>query len=192
MDQELQNHIQEAGAVVVESGTSWFKTHKRLILIVAIALVVVGVGLCIYFCHFHKQKTVTSIGERFPGQQLTAYQEYQVLANQGKYASAEQVLDQQLTKTTNASDKISIYYEQFSLALEFKYYNDAQKYADEAKKLSPNSPVAYSASAQLASAQGNTTTAKQYWEQAIKNLNPDQTGYNLIKQEYQASLDALP
>lgn len=189
MDQEPQSRSLEFGTGITVLNNPKPKTRKRLIIIVVVLLVVIVVSLLLYFYHFHNHKVISKA--QSTSQKLTPYQQYQVLANQGKYASAEQVLKQQLAKTTNVNDKITIYYQQSDLALSFKQYTDAEKYANEAKKLAPNSATPYVALAQLAAAQGNKTLAKQDWQQAITNLNPNVTGYNLIKQEYQTNLDAL-
>lgn len=188
----MPNYSQETGAALVGGDNSRAQKRKHLVFITAIILLiifVVGVVLILYFHHSNINKIIPK--EQSAGRQLTPDQDYQYLASQGKYASAEQVLEQQLAKTNNVNDELTIYYQQSALAVSFKKYSDAEKYANEAKKLAPDSPIPYVSLAQLAKAQGDTAVSKQDWQQAITNLNPNVSGYNLIKQEYQTSLDNL-
>lgn len=118
-------------------------------------------------------------------------QQAQYYADEGQYQSAEQSWQKKLTGTSDASDKVAIYYQQSTLAVQFKKYADAKKYADEALSLAPNSPEPYVALAQLAEAQNNTPLAKQYWQQAINHVNMNVPGWNMVKSDYQSHLDAL-
>lgn len=134
--------------------------------------------------------TVTSTASAPPAN-TSLEQQAQYYADEGQYQSAEQSWQKKLASTTNASDKVAIYYQQSALAVQFKKYADAKKYADEALSLSPDSPGPYAALAQLAEAQNNIPLAKQYWQQAINHVNTNMPGYNIIQSDYKSHLDAL-
>jgi tetratricopeptide (TPR) repeat protein len=112
-------------------------------------------------------------------------------ADKGNYTAAKDLWEDQLGKVTTVKEKLNIYYQQSALGLRFKHYDEAKEFAEKAMKLSPNSPTAYVALAHIAEAEDNKDQAKSYWEKAIAHLSPSTPGYDLIKRDYQASLDAL-
>ncbi len=157
----------------------------------ALGFVVVGVGtyLAVYASQSHKYQP-PPLSYYVPAN-LTPGEQANYLANHNHYQAAVQVWQQQLAHTTNITSKINIYFMLSSLALKFKKYTDAILYANEAKILDTSSPAPYVALAQVAEAESKFSLAKQYLQQAISHLNPNQPGYNLIKADYQSEITSL-
>lgn len=122
---------------------------------------------------------------------LAPAQKAQYYSDQGEYKIAEKIWQDELSKTTDTPTKLSLYFLQSALAVKFKNYNDAKKYATEALVLSPKSSTPYVSLAQMAQAQGDKAAARQYWQQAINLIDPNDPAANLIKIDYQYNLDKL-
>ena len=122
---------------------------------------------------------------------LSTSQKAQYYSDQGEYAMAEKIWQDQLAKTTDTPTKLNIDYIQSAIAVKFKNYKDAKKYADKALTLAPKSSTPYVALAHLAQAQGDKVLARQYWQQAIKFIDQNAPASNQILRDYQAGLDEL-
>ncbi len=158
-----------------------------LISIVVVLIVLITAG--IYFMQ-RSRSTSPKVTYNIPAN-LTPNQKALYLANSNQYQAAMQVYKQELTDTNSSSSKLNIYFMMSALALRFNDYSNARLYANEAKLLVPKSSDPYVSLAQLATAEGNASAAKQYWQEAINNLDPNQPGYNLIKEDYQRSMAEL-
>lgn len=112
-------------------------------------------------------------------------------SDHGRYSLAEQAWQAQIKSSSTTQDKLNIYFEEASTAIQFKKYSDARNYANEALSLDPNSSIPYVALANIALASGNKAQAKQYWQQAINKLNPNSPGYNITLNEYTYSLESI-
>ncbi len=162
---------------------------KIAMLALAVVIVVAAVVTGAYYIHNRRQAT-PKVQYNFPAS-TTPEQKALYLANNNQYQAATQVYKQELSSTNNKSTKINIYGMLAYLAIRFKDYASAQQYADEAKSLDPQSSGPYVYLAQLNTAEGNKTIAKQYWQQAINYLSSNQAGYNMIKADYQRNITAL-
>ena len=159
--------------------------HLKIILTVVVVLLI-ALGTFLYL-HLHK----TTQSHIYMPANMTLTQKAIYLSEHNQYAEAQQVWQQQLTSTSNTQTKLGILYQLSALALEYNHYSVALKYANEADRLSPNSPAPFVAYAQLATQQRNYAAAKQYWQDAIDRLNPNTSYYNITKYEYQSAMDSL-
>lgn len=160
------------------------KTTKLLIVI----LIFVSVGGLIWQGYKNNSR-LEAMSYAVEG--LSPTQKAQYYSDMGEYKIAEKIWQDELAKTTDTPTKLNIYYMQSAIAVKFKNYKDAKIYADKALKLAPKSNITYVALARLAQAQGDKVSAKKYWQQAIKFIDPKNPAINLIQEDYQASLDAL-
>lgn len=171
------------------------KSHRKAVIGILIIVLVLILGWLAYEgVHHHNQerrKSSNAAVDKKLLANLSPSQKAEYLASQGDYAGAEQAWQDQLAKAKTTQDKLGIYYQQSALAVSFKHYDDAKKYAKEAKKLSPDSPTPYVALAQIAQAQGDKVSAQKYWQEAIDHLDHNDPAYNLKKHDYQSSLDSL-
>lgn len=165
---------------------------KLLGMILAVVILLSAVAWYVFVRPGSSQPNTTANNSvKAPPANTSADQKAQFYADEGQYAQAEQSWQDQLDSAKDTDTKLGIYYQQSALALKFKHYDDAKKYADAAKQLAPNSPQPYVALAQLAEAQNNIPQAKQYWQQAINHVDTNMPGYNLTQSDYQSHLDAL-
>ncbi len=165
------------------------KAKQQMIIRYLVIILIVSVVGGLIWQHQKNNSRLAAMSYAVDG--LSPSQKSQYYSSNGEYKLAEKVWQDQLAKTSDTPTQLSIYYMQSSVALKFKKYTDAQKYATQALKLAPTSSTAYVSLAQLAQAQGDKTSAKIFWQQAIKNIDPKNPASNLIKIDYQASLDAL-
>jgi tetratricopeptide (TPR) repeat protein len=167
--------------------------QARLFGVVLFVLIIIATTAWYVFLRPSSKSTVTPVknAASAPPSNISLDQKAQYYADEGQYEQAEQSWQEKLAGTKDTDGKVSIYYQQTVLAVKFKHYADAKKYADEAKQLAPTSPAPYAALALLAEAQNNNAQAKQYWQQAINHVDTSMPGYNLIKADYQGQLDAL-
>ena len=156
--------------------------RTTLIILALIVLAGVAWGIKLY----HDKHAI-----KFPPAVKSTEQKYHYLANQGNYGAAEGVLSGALKTAKTKEDKANIYFEQSGVAIQFKHYEDAKKYADKALEVDPGYSDAYAAEAFVATAQGDKTAAKKYWQQAIAHLDPNRPAANIIKRDYQTNLDSL-
>jgi len=173
------------------------KTKNKLVWLGAATVLVVAVLVFwFYGPPSATQRATTSAEHQLASKGITysklaPTQKSQYLVDKGAYKAAEQVWQNQLLQTTDSKAKVTILCQQSAVALQFKDYAAAQKYADAAKKILPNADSPYVALAQLAQAKGDKAAAKQYWQQAIANIDPDADGANLMKSDRQQALDDL-
>lgn len=153
-------------------------------LIGGLVLVVLVAGFLIYFLVFRTTAPKVPAG-------LNAEQQSWYLSNAGDYKAAEQVWQQKLGAASDTPTKLGIYYQQAAVAIKFKRYDDAKKYASQAMQLDPRSYIPYSAYASIAEAQGDKDSEKHYLQQTIAHIDPSLNGANLIARDYQSKLDAL-
>lgn len=163
-------------------------SKRKIIKIATIALLILVVG---GFVWQYQQRNARLAAMSSVVEGLAPAQQAQYYSDQGEYKIAEKIWQDQMAKTTDTPTKLNIYYMQSAIAVKFKNYKDAKKYADEALTLAPKSSAPYVALAQLAQAQGDKVTARQNWQQAIKFIDPKNPASNLIQRDYQSSLDAL-
>lgn len=163
--------------------------NKIAKLALAVAVIIAAVATSAYFIQTSKY-TPPKLKYYMPAN-LSSNQKALYLANNNQYQEAVQVYVKELAHTNNTSDKLNIYGYMEALAIRFKDYNSAQLYANDAKSIDSKSPAPYVYLAELASAEGNKNAAKQYWQQAINYLDPNQLGYNMIKADYQRNIARL-
>ena len=176
-----------------------YRPHTRLWGIVALCLIVVGGAGWLGYSHFSANKSSSSSGkpttntasQKVDISKYAPDQQAQYYADQGQYESAEQSWQDQLASAKTTDDKVAIYYQQATVAIRFKQYGDAKKYADSIKEVAPDAPDSYVVLAQLAKAQGNIPQAKQYWQQAINHINADTPADKMIRSDYINQMDAL-
>ncbi len=156
---------------------------RKIFIALALIIILLVAGILIYIYRPGREPAIPT--------NITPTQKAQYLADQGEYDAAQAAWQRQLAGAGDQQTTLGIYYQQSALALKFKRYDDAKKYAEQAKTLAPKSPTPYVALAQLAQAQGDKSAARQYWQQAIAQLDPASPTYNLIKRDYQSSLDSL-
>lgn len=191
MDAKKENITSDSETKVAEfmpQSNRYSLKHKKFVVVLALVIIMLmvgGLGYKIYKRGFSPTQSSSNSAS------ITPTQKAQYLADQGKYVAAEKVWQEQLANAKDQQTKLGIYYQQASLASRFKHYDDAKKYAEEAKQLAPNSSTSYVALAHMAESQGDKVAAKQYWQQAINHLDPNALGYNLILRDYQSSLDSL-
>ena len=155
--------------------------------LVIVLVILVGGGLI--WQHQKNNSRLAAMAAVVEG--LTPTQKSQYYASNGEYKLAEKVWQDQLILTKDTPTKLSIYFTQSSIAIKFKKYNDAQKYANESLNLAPQSSATYVTLAYLAQALGDKISAKKDWQLAIKNIDPKTPGINIIQQDYQSNLDSL-
>jgi len=155
--------------------------------LVVVLIILVGGGLI--WQHQKNNSRLAAMSAVVEG--MSPNQASQYLASIGEYKFAQKIWQNLLTVTNDTPTKINIYNLQTSLAIKFKKYNDAQKYADQSYKVAPDYSVTYVTMAYLAQAQGDKASAKKDWQLAIKFIDPNNPGSNIIQYDYQSSLDAL-
>lgn len=170
------------------SGLSLKQKKRKTIKLLIIVLIFVSAG-GLAWQGYKNNSRLAAMSYAVDG--LSTTQKAQYFSDNGEYKIAEKIWQDQLAKTKDTPTKLTIYYMQSVIAEKFKKYNDAKKYADQALKLAPKSSTTYVILAQLAQVQGDKASAKKYWQQAIKFIDPKNPASNLIQEDYQASLDAL-
>jgi len=165
-----------------------FKHYLPVFEIVMLVLIVLAIILAIIFANRRSANYEPPVT---PPKGITSSQKAIFEENHGQYANAEQAWQSQLSSTSTTEDKLNIYFEQSSTALQFKKYQDATNYANQAMSLNPNSSIPYVALANISMEEGNNAQAKQYWQQAINKLNPNDPGYNIMLEEYTQSLESI-
>ena len=153
------------------------------------ALVIAAIAIGAYF--IQSSKFATPKPKYYIPPHLTLNQQAQYLADHNQYQPAIQIYQQELASAKDTTTKLNTYFYMSALAMRFKDYGNAILYANEAKLIDSKSTTAYVALAQIYTAEGNKTSAKQYWQQAINHLDPNQPGYNLIKLDYENSIASL-
>lgn len=170
------------------SGLSSKEKKRKTIKLLIIVLIFVSAGGLVW----QAQKNSSRLAAMsYAVEGLSPTQKAQYYSDNGEYKLAEKIWQDELSKATDTPTKLNIYYMQSAIAVKFKNYKDAKIYADKALKLAPKSNITYVALARLAQAQGDKASAKKYWQQAIKFIDPKNPAINLIQEDYQASLDAL-
>jgi len=167
--------------------TKLSKLTKSLSIIEAVLIVAI-VGMLIFLFTYKGNASKTSIT---PPKGISLSQKAIFEEDHGQYDKAEDAWQSQLSSSSSKEDKINIYFEQASTAIQFKNYSDATNYANKAKALDPNSPVPYVALANISLALGNKVQAKSYWQQAINNLNPNDPAYNIKLATYKHALESI-
>ena len=157
---------------------------RKKIIVIVVAVLILGLAGFAVYSHFRGPKNPDHVDLST----LTPLQKAQYFGDVGDYKAAQGVWKGQLKGAKTTADKVGVYYQQSALALKTKHYEDAKKYAEQAKKLAPHSNVPYAALAELAEAQGDKKTAKTNWQLAIDNLDPNTPGANLILLGYKARL----
>lgn len=170
------------------SGLSPKEKKRKTIKLLIIVLIFVSAGGLVWQGH---KENLRLAAMSYAVDGLSPTQKAQYYSDNGEYKIAQKIWQDQLAKTTDTPTKLSIYYMQSAIAVKFKNYKDAKKYADKALNLAPKSNITYVALAQLAQAQGDKVSAKKYWQQAIKFIDPKNPVAGLIERDYQTSLDAL-
>lgn len=178
------------------------KLHLKLWGVICFALVLcaVAAGVVWHFVKNNSDNNQTATTQKAPTapakpkvdvNSLDPEAKYHYLESQGNYTGAEQALESQLPGAKDTLAKLEVYSQQSMVALQFKRYDDAKKYADQALQLDPNSDIPYTTLAYWAEAKGDTTAAKNYWQQAITKLDVNAPAYNLLKRQYQTHLQGL-
>ncbi len=162
--------------------------QQMIIRYIVIVLAVAIAGALIVQNQMNNSRLV-AMGEVVDG--LSPTQKAQYYSDNGEYKLAQKIWQDELVKAKDTPNKLRIYFMQSSIAVKFENYQDAKKYADKALKLAPKSDLTYVVLAQLAQAQGDKASAKKYWQQAIKFIDPKDPASDLIQDEYQYKLDAL-
>lgn len=172
-------------AVVGSSATVSARSYRKFAVALTLVLLIGGIGgYQLYQWHQHEKLKASVAG-------LTGVQQAQTLSDAGHYGVAQGILQAQLDKATSKQAKLDIYYQQVGLALQFKNFKDADKYAKAAENLDAGSTTPYVALAHTAENQGDKSAARQYWQQAIGHLDKNDPAYNLKLHDYQSSLDSL-
>lgn len=96
----------------------------------------------------------------------------------GDYDEAQSILEAQSNKEKSTEEKITLYRQLATNALNANQMDDAQRYAEQAEKLSPSSTTA-SLLAYVAEERGQTSEAKRYYELAITRLDKNSDDYDL-------------
>jgi tetratricopeptide (TPR) repeat protein len=163
-----------------------------------ILFILVIIAAAVWFVVWHSRSSsssnntaTTSKNTPAPPSNISLDQKAQYYANEGDYQAAEQSWQQKLAGDTSTTDKVADYYQLSALAVQFKQYSDAKKYANDIMQVAPDAPDSYVALAQLAQAQNNIPQAKQYWQQAIDHVSSNTPGYTRIRGDYIGQLDAL-
>lgn len=178
------------------------KLHLKLwgVICFAILLCAVAVGVVWHFVKNNSNNSQTATTQNAPTtpakpkvdvSSLNPEEKYHYLASQGDYTAAEQALESQLASAKGTQAKLEVYSQQSMVALQFKRYDDAKKYADQALQLDPNSDIPYTTLAYWAQAKGDTAAAKNYWQQAITKLDTTAPQYELVKRQYQSDIQEL-
>ena len=178
----LQSFISRFQKLPPKAKQQMFIRYIFIVLAVAIA------GVLIVQNQMNNSRLV-AMGEVVDG--LSPTQKAQYYSDNGEYKLAQKIWQDELVKAKDTPNKLRIYFMQSSIAVKFENYQDAKKYADKALKLAPKSDLTYVVLAQLAQAQGDKASAKKYWQQAIKFIDPKDPASDLIQDEYQYKLDAL-
>lgn len=161
-------------------------SKKALFLLTGLFLVIVILFSQYVIKRYNQEKAISAIPKGLSTQQKAIY-----LSDKNNYEAAQTVWNKQLESSNSKTDKLNVYYQQSAIALKFGKYNDANKYANKAEQIDSNSATAYVAFAHIAEKQGDVEKARDYWRQAITKLDPNAPGYNLIKRDYQESLNSL-
>lgn len=169
------------------------KWLKQVVTAVGCLIIIVAVVWGVWYkTGQHKASAPTnSSGPKVDVASLTPEQQYNYLARQGNYDGAEKVLDSQYSKANDTQSKTSTKVLQAYVAIQFKEYNDALNYANEAMSLNNNSPDAYLVLGEVYSGMGQKDKAKSYIEQAIAHLDKSLPQYPLVLQDYQKKLQAV-
>jgi len=167
--------------------------HAKLMSMAMVGLVVLAivVGLVFWLAGGSHSKSPAKGVVKTPPANTDAEQRAQYYADTGQYEQSEQTWEAQLASAATASDKVAIYYQQAAVAIRYKQYSDARKYANDIKQIAPDAPDSYVVLAQLAKAQNNIPQAKQYWQQAIDHVNVDTPAGKMVRSDYINQMDAL-
>jgi tetratricopeptide (TPR) repeat protein len=171
------------------NNVNWWNRRSKKTVFLAIIILLILVMFAILILGSNKQPNKTQ--QSAANIKLTTEQKYHSLANQGKYGQAEQVLEDELAKAKTKNEKVAVYFQQSAVALQFKKYTDAQNYANKAVKLDPSNSNSYVALAQVAAAQEDKNTARNYWQQAINHLDKSKPQYNLTLRQYKTNIQGL-
>ncbi len=170
------------------SGLSFREKKRKTTKLLIVILIFVSVGGLVWQGYKNNSR-LEAMSYAVEG--LSPTQKAQYYSDNGEYKIAQKIWQDELEKAKDTPTKLRIYFMQSAIAVKFENYQDAKKYADKALKLAPKSNLTYAALAQLAQAQGDKASAKKYWQQAIKFIDPKNPAINLIQEDYQANLDAL-
>jgi len=156
---------------------------KVWLLGLVVLIIVAGVIVGIYALAHHSDN---------PTENLTPRQQSEVYASNGNYAAAQRALAAQLAGPTSADAKATIYSEQVSVALNFKQYQQAQRYAQQAENLT-HSAAAAEQLGYVAEAAGDKISAAKYYQLAIDRQSklPQTPANQLIQRSYKTKLQEL-
>ncbi len=178
-----KNKVSSSSATVVEIE----KRHRSLLIPTSIVIFILLVIFLVVLAYIKSDsRKINKLPKSYSSQQ-----KIDVLIDQGDYTAAQKVLDQKVVAATTKTEKLGAIYMKSSLALQFKKYRDATKYADQSRDIDQNSPTPYVAYANIATAQKQNDQAVRYWQLAISKLDPTSPSYQLKKHDYEASIKAL-
>ncbi len=116
------------------------------------------------------------------GKPVTQTQRSQQAIYYGEYDQGQQLLKDQLGSAKTDNDKISLYMQLATNALNAKKYDEANTYAQEVLKIKKFAG-AYSLLASIAAAQGNKAKAIEYANEQKKLLDPKSPSYEMRVEE---------
>jgi len=153
---------------------SFIKKNKWQLFVILIFIII---AVATFFVFFNKNDSKYSVG--------------QGRINTKSYNSKQKELKDQLKIGATDQEKTDIYFKLMSEALQNNNITDATVYANDIKNVSGKSDTFYASMAYISEAKNDKAQAIQYWQKAIDVLDPNIEGYNLIKNDYQISINEL-
>jgi tetratricopeptide (TPR) repeat protein len=115
---------------------------------------------------------------------------YNTAIAEGDYAKGQQVLDDAVKKSTDKQNTANLYLQKASIAVNANHLQDALQFAKKADGLAPSNTTAEMI-ATVAKAQGNKTLAIQWLNTAIKRLDKNSHGYQIVLEDDQEKIQEL-
>ena len=129
-----------------------------------------------------KEHKKVKINNSLPASQQAEQQMYN-----GNYDAAQELLKAEVAKTTDLASQTKLYAQLATNGINSKQFADARMYALEAERLKPT-PGTAQLIGYVAEKAGDKSTARKYYELALRRLDKNDPAYAISAGDYESAL----